>query len=803
MNGVLQDLRYALRQLRKSPGFTAVAVITLALGIGANTAMFSVVNAVLLGPLPYPEPDRLVTLFHSHPEINLPRANVSPAGFAYYREHLRSFSGLSAFATGPGPQNLASTGEAEHVDSMRVSYGFFETLGITPLLGRAFLPEEDQPGHEREAIITYGFWQQHFAGDRNIIGKPLVLDGSSYTVIGVMAPSFRVQNDAEVWVPLALPPDAFKQFGNEFLSVIGRLNPGVTLAQAEAELQATARAIVDQGLRGPEFLVKCISLTEDVQGTLRPALLVLLGAVGCVLLIACVNLASILLSRAAARQRELAVRVALGANRWSLIRQLLSESVLLALIGGAAGVLLASLALGTLLKLLPIELPPFHPVMLDANVLIFALTIAVITGFAFGILPAWQASATNVSDNLKEGGRGAVAMHREGMRKALVVAETALALVLLISAGLMVRSFAHIQQASRESAAEQVLTARISLPDQHYKDTAQITGFYQRLLEKLATVPGIESGGVGSSIPLEDDWSQSFQIKGLPMRPDPHGFMAVVSPDYFRALGIPLIAGRTFTEADMATSLPVAVIDEKLARLYWPSENAIGKQIDLGEGTPEKPQLHEIVGVVGGVKHLSAATLDTKGEVYMPLLQNPLPKIVIVARSRMEGTMLVASVRHLVAELDPSQAIFDVKTMEQRQEEFTAEPRFNMVLLGLFAALAVILAVVGIYGVTSYWVTQRTPEIGIRVALGASARQVLGTVVWGSLQLALSGIVLGLIAGLFASRVLSSLLFGISETDLTTHVGLSLVLMIVALLACYVPALRATKVDPIVALRYE
>jgi putative ABC transport system permease protein len=803
MNGLLQDLRYALRQLRKSPGFTAVAVITLALGIGANTAMFSVVNAVLLRPLPYREPDRLVTLFHSHPEVNLPRASVSPAGFAYYREHLRSFSSLAAFANGAGPQNLASAGEAQHVDSMRVSSGYFETLGVPPLLGRTFLPEEDQPGHEREAVISYGFWQRQLAGDRNAVGKSLGLDGVSYTIIGVMPASFRVQQRAELWVPLALRPESFKQFGNEFLSVVARLRPGVTLGQAQGELQSTSRAIVDQGLRDANFSIGCIALTKDVQGTLRSALLVLLGAVGCVLLIACVNLASLLLSRAAARQRELAVRVALGASRWCVIRQLLSESLLLALIGGAAGAVLAWLQLDTFLKLVPVQLPPFHAVILDANVLTFTFVVAVLTGLAFGMLPAWQASATSPSDNLKEGGRGFVALHREHTRKALVIAETALALLLLISAGLMVRSFASIQQSSRDSTPDRVLTARIALPTQHYKDATQITGFYQQLVEKLASLPGIESGAVGSSIPLEDDWSQSFQIKGRPMRPDPHGFMAVVSPDYFRSLGIPLIAGRQFTDADNATSLPVAVIDEKLARMYWPGEEPIGKQIDLGEGTPEKPLSREIVGVVGGVKHLSATTQENKGEAYMPLAQNPLPNMVIVARSRMQPDTLVASVRGLVSELDAGQAIFDVKTMEERRTEFTAEPRFNMVLLGLFAGLAMVLAVTGIYGVTSYWVSQRTPEIGIRVALGASPHHVLRNVVWGTLQLALVGIACGLVAGFLASRFLSSLLFGISTTDPATYILLSVLLTFVALVACYVPALRATRVDPNVALRYE
>ncbi len=803
METLLHDLRYGFRMLRKTPGFTAVAVLTLALGIGANTAIFSVVNAALLRPLPFPESDRLMMLFHAYPKLNLPRATVSPLALDYYLRSAKSFESLAAFTGFHAPQNLTGAGNPEQVRSILVTGEFFHVMGVGPLYGRAITPDDDRPGANRVVVLSHAMWQQRFAGDRNLLGRDITLDGNNYTVIGIMPPDFNYPVRGQLWVPIAFTPEQLKQ-EMEFLNVVGRLQPGVTPEQAQAEMGKISAEVlrIFPELAAVGWHGIAVPFREVQVGDIRAALLVLLGAVGCVLLIACANIANLLLARSAVRLKEIAIRTAMGASGWRIVRQLLTEGVLLALVGGALGLLIGYWGIDLLLALVPAGdriLTSLH-IGIDRTVLLFTLLLSVVTGLIFGSAPSYQIARAGVSETLKEGGRTSVVSGHHRFRSGLVIAEIGLALVLLIGAGLMIRSFVRIQQSNPGFDPQRVLTMRISLPQPKYKDEVRQTQFFDQLLQGVSTLPGVHAAGLTSMLPLDANWTNSFMIEGHNITPGPHAHMAVASPQYFAAMRIPLLKGRVFTDGDTANAPKVIIIDETLARAYLPGEDPIGKRIAL---THDKPVWREIVGVVAPVKHVDPLSRETKGQAYMPYRQFPMESLSLAVRTSGEPTSVVSAIRAQVLQIDPEQPIAEIKSMDEALDEFVAQPRFNMVLLAMFAGLALVLAAVGIYGIMAYSVTQRTHEIGVRMALGARRQDVLRLVLTQAIRLAAVGLAMGLIAAFVATRVLATMLYGTTSTDPATFVLISVLLCGVAVIASYVPARRATKVDPMVALRYE
>lgn len=808
MGTFLQDVRYGFRMLRHNPGFAAVAIITLALGIGANAVIFSVVNAVMLRPLPVKQPDQLMMLFHSYPKINLPRASVMPYALGYYKEHLQSFSSLAAETMWRGPQNLMVAGEPQRVNTVLVSANYFPTLGVKPRLGRNFTSEEDQPGKNREVVLSNGVWKQQFGSDPQIVGKKLSLDDISYTIIGVMPEGFQMPSGAGLWTPLAFTPQE-AQSTNEYLNVIGRLKPGVTASQAQAELANVSAELLRQFpvLAPSGFHVFAQPLPEVMQENLRPALLVLLAAVGCVLLIACANVANLLLSRAAAREKEIAVRAALGASRAHLVRQLLTESTLLSVCGGLMGLALAYRGTDLLLALVPIEIPSFVHINVDSHVVIFTFALAVGVGILFGLFPALHSSQNAVALALTSGSRTSTSHGRDRVRNALVITELGFALVLLTCAGLLIRTFIQIHESDPGFGSRNVLTAWVSLRAQNYDTPAKMSAFYQQLLQRVSALPQVKNAAIGTTLPLLGDWTQSFDVEGRNSAVEPHAFFAAVSPQYFRALEIPVLKGRSFAETDGPTAPPVAIVDERAARAYWPGENPVGKRINVDRGaTPDgmrKTVWREVIGVVGDVKHLSALADQSKGEVYLPYLQNPMRTMSLVAHTDGKAENLGTALRHEVAEIDQTQAVYDILTMDQYLDRFVSQPRFNMVLLALFGTLALLLSAIGIYGLISYWVAQRTREMGIRIALGAGRAEVMRLVLGQTLRLVTIGVGAGTIAALLSTRALSGLLYGVGKYDPLTFVAFAVLLGGVAILAGYVPARRATRVDPMVALRSE
>ncbi len=798
---MFQDLRFSLRMLLKQPGFTLIAILTLALGIGANTAIFSVVNGVLLRSLPYREPDRLVQLLETHPPSGLTQGNASPNNFLDWRGHARSFENLSAIYL--WLYTLTGTSETTEVSGMRVTTDFFKLLGVTPQLGRSFLPEEDQPDKNRVVVISHSFWQSRFGGAADVIGKTIKLDADNYTVIGALRPDFRqtelaVDYDAQVWTPLTLNPGANAR-GNHNLKVIGRLKPGVTPEQAQVELSAVARQLEQSYPEtNRERGARLVPLREHVTGAFRRPLLLLQCATVFVLLIACVNLANLLLARIAGREKELAVRMALGAGRWRLVRFLMIESALLAFAGGIAGFLLAFWANDLIVAVAPRDLPRLDEISLDGSALGFVFAISSLTALCFGLLPAYQATKSNLNRALKEGGRGAT--YGQGLRGALVVAEIALALILLVGSGLLVRSLIRMQNVTLGFNPEKLLTLRVSLLDAKYPERQQVAAYYQQTLARIASLPGVLSAAVVSNPPLIkwNNFRVSFAIEGRPNEPGraPTAQYSLISPGYFRTMEIPLVKGRAFTERDTWDAPQVTIINEQFARRFFADSEPLGKKIAVGRTT------REIVGVAADIKHSSLAG-DEQGGIFVPHAQNPRGTITMVVRTTSDPNQLTAAVSQAVWAGDTDAAVSLVSTMDEALADFTAQPRFNTLLLGAFSAIALALAAVGIYGVMSYTVAQSAREIGIRMALGAQTRDVLKLVVGQGLILTIIGIALGLAGALGVTRLLNKLLFEVTATDSVTFMATAAILAFIALVACYLPARRATKIDPMIALRTE
>jgi predicted permease len=797
-----QDMRYGARMLLKQPGIVIVAVVTLALGIGANSMIFSFFNGVLLRPLPYRQPEQLVLL----DEIALKRGGlslgVSWPNYLDWRAQNQIFTDVGGY------QNITFTltgvGDAEELPGTMASDGLFEMLGVAPLLGRTFTPKENQPAHHRVVILSYSLWQRRFGGDPKIVGRTITLVNRAWTVVGVMPPDFKFPSSTDFWIPLAHDPNWWPR-SMHGMGAIARLKPGFTLAQAQSEMSMIARRLEEQYPVSNEGLdVSVINLRDHLVIDYRQGLWILLGVVGFVLLIACANVANLLLARATARYREMAIRAALGAGRWRIVRQMLCEGLLLGVLGGMAGIVIAWWGLDLLLAAIPIELPFWMKFNVDGRVLSFTLAVSLITSLIFGAAPALQAARIDLNEALKEGGRGGVSGSRHRLRHLLVVAEVALALILLVGAGLMMRSFLRLQQVNLGFNPENVVTLRVTVPGIAYRGSS--APFFHQLVERVNALPAVEVAGAIVDLPLAGDyWQSILTIEGRPelaLGPPPSVQNHIITPHYFRALGTPLIAGRDFTDADARDAPKVVIVDERLAREYWPNENPLGKRIRLGPPADNGPWL-TIIGVVGVVQHKSLDEVTPGKLIYLPVLQSPVGYMSLVVRSPAPPESMIAAVKALVQEMDANLPITHVSTMREIVAESIWQPRLYAILLVLFALVALLLAAVGIYGVISYAVTARTNEIGIRMALGAERRHVLKLVVGQGMVLVLGGVGFGLAGALLLTRLMKSLLFGVSVTDSLTFAGVSLLLFSVALLACYLPARKASRVDPLVALRHD
>jgi putative ABC transport system permease protein len=805
---LLQDLRFGLRMLLKNPGFTIVAIIALALGIGANTAIFSVVNTVLLRPLPYKNPERLVMVWEENSKQGFPRDTPAAANYIDWRDQNHVFEGMAAMTE--ISFNLTGTGEPERIDGQRVSGSLFQLLGVEPQLGRAFLPEEDRTGANRVVILSHGLWERRFGSDPTIIGRPINLDGQSFTVVGVMRKGFQFPSRTDqLWVPIAFTAKEAGQRGSHYLEVIARMKPGISLEQAQAEMTTIATRLQQQYPQTNTSIGAVVTpLHEHLVGNIKPALLVLLGAVAFVLLIACANVANLLLARAAVRQKEIALRLALGASRFRMTRQFLTESVLLSALGGGVGLVLAIVGLDVLKRFIPPNISQVQAIGIDTKVLLFTILVSIATGLLFGLAPAAQMASSNLNDTLKEGGRDpAGGHHGNRIRGFLIISEVAVSFLLLIGAGLLINSFVRLRHIDPGFRAENLLTMKIALPETRYPDKQRRSIFFDELLRRVGTLPGVASAAVATDVPLTSTGnSVGVSIEGrTDPAPDrvPIVITRVVSPDYFKTMSIPLLEGRVFTEGDKADSPPAVVISETTARLFWPGESALGKHLKVGfPSTSPKPWL-TVVGVVKDVRQYELI-IEPKPQMYLPYQQAEFfePRALVV-RTNFDPLSLVATVRQTVWEIDKDQPVSDISSMEEIVSDSVARQRFSMLLLGVFAGLALVLAAVGIYGVMSYSVAQQTREIGIRMALGAQRSDVLKMTVGQGLRLVLTGVAIGLAAAFILTRVMSTLLFGVSPTDPLTFVSISIVLIGVAVLASYIPALRATRVDPMFALRYQ
>ena len=794
---MLRDIRYALRQLAKNPGFTVVAILTLGLGIGASTAIFSVVNGVLLRPLAYPHPESLVRVHEILQKFG--RFSVAPATFLDWRQQNTVFEHIAAM-NGTGATLVGSTG-AERLAGGLVSWNMFELLEVTPALGRTFRAEEDAPGKDAVIIISHGMWQQRFGGDSGILGKAITLSGTPVTVIGVMPAGLAFMPEAEFWRPLAF--GATPTRGGHFLAVIARLKPGVTVEQAGAEMKTISeRLAVQYPEASANESAEVIGLQDSVVAGIRPALLTLLSAVGVVILIACANIANLLLVRASVRGKEIAIRTALGAGRWRLVLQMLSESVVLALAGGSVGLLLAYLAIRPIQTLSAGSIPRVNDVSIDGSVLLFALGISLATGILFGLAPAWQVSRSTIGSVLKEGGRSSTASSGQWVRSGLLVAEVAMSIVLLVGAALLLRSFARLTNVDPGFRPEHVLAFRVALPNTAYPENHHRIAFFDKLLDGLEDLPEVTSAGMTQTLPMRGDYILTFTIQGQPApKPNegPSANYRVASPNYFQALGIPLLRGRAFTDRDGEKSPQVAVVDQKFVERYFPDRDPIGQGIDIGNGTDG---FFEIVGVVGSIR-LHNLEEHPAPAMYVPFTQNPFGAAWVVARTTGEPRALSAAVRQTVQKIDGALPTFAMTPLATVVSDSVASRRFSMLLLGVFAVIALFLAAVGLYGVVAYSVSQRTQEIGLRMAIGAQRGDVLRMIVGGGMKLAIVGVAIGIACALALAQLVATMLFEVKPFDPASYSATALVLLAVAALACYVPARRATRVDPIVALRQE
>jgi predicted permease len=807
----IQDLQYGLRQLRRSPGFTAVAVLTLALGIGANTAIFSVLNAVLLRPLPYKDPSGLVYVWSAEKARGINQSTVSIPDLHDWREQNRSFDGMAGYWS--GTYNLAGGDEPQQVNGWTVSPGFFDVLGVLPGLGRTFALDEEQGDKDRVVVLSHALWMGPFGGNPGILGKSITLDGQPHTVVGVMPAEFSSPfPDVQLWVPWPSRVESLAPRGSRFMRVIARLRPEMSIHRAQADIDRITSRLARAYKEDAGVTAYLVPAGQQITGSARPALLVLLGAVAFVLLIGCANLANLLLARAAARGKEFAIRTALGAGRSRLVRQLLTESLLLSFFGSALGILLTGWAIRYSRTMLVNRIPRAQDIGIDTGVLLFTLGLSVLSGLAFGLLPPLTFFKGQLNDSLKEGGRGSGAgVQGRRARNLLAVWEIALALVLLVGAGLLVNSFRRLQAINPGFNPDKVLACQISLPSAKYKDP-QIVSFFQRLLDRVRALPGVKGAGATMTMPLRNPnggyWS-GLNIEGrlaVARESIPIVSFSQVTPGYFRTMGIPILKGRPFTNEDNSDqSTKVVMINATLARRFFSDVDPIGSRICLGEDCSKGPWL-AVVGVVGD-SALQSLTDPRFPQVFSPHAQGVeggvAGNMVLALRTDREPLTLAATVRDQVRELDKDQSVADIRTLEQVVNESLAQPRLNTLLLAAFAAVALLLASIGIYGVLSYSVTQRTHEIGIRLALGAERAEVLKLVIKQGMTLTLTGGAIGLVGALILTRLMSSLLYGIQPTDPPTFLVVFLVLVGVAIGASYIPARRATKVDPMVALRHE
>lgn len=817
-----QDVRYGMRMLKKNPGVTVIVILALALGIGANTAIFSVVNAVLLRPLPYEESDRL--LFLNEKSAVLDEMSISYPNFLDWRAQNQVFEKMGVYNR--ASYNLTGVGEAERIVTGQVSADLFQVLRVNAGWGRVFTNEEDQPGGPPVVVLSYGLWQRRFGGQTNIINQQIILNGKSYTVIGVMPQHYLYPSRVEMWVPVGqLSGQAsWQSRGNHpGLYGVARLKPGATREQAEADMERIAANLEKQypdsnaGTR-----VRIRPLLEIFVSDARRALWVIFAAVAFVLLIACANIANLLLARATARRKEMAIRSAMGAGRWRIARQMLTESILLSLVGGTLGLFLGRWGINLILYISPNAIPRSREIGMDWMVLGFTIGVSFLTGILFGLVPAIQAGEVDVNETLKETGRGTSGRH--WLRNSLVVVEVATTLVLLIGAGLMIRSFYLLQQVNPGFSHDNLTSFSVSLPQKKYPAEDNRSSFYTRLLEQLRALPGVESVAAASGLPLGNNgWQTGFSIEGQPPPPPGQGLLmeaCLVTPDYFKAMNIPVLRGRVFTDRDNRSHLAgkdlsklneneramagvrSIVIDEEFARRHWPNEEAVGKRVRLG-GHDSKAPLLEVIGVVGRVKMESLNQNSDRVQGYFSYGELPQSGMTVLVKASSDPTQLVSSARQVVGQIDPDQPIYSVRTMNEIRAESVAGERLNLTLLSLFAGIALVLAIVGIYGVMSYSVTQRTHEIGIRMAIGAQQRDVFKMILGHGMKLALIGIGIGLLGAFALTRMMETMLFGVKATDAATFASIAVLLAVVALLACYLPGRRATKVEPTVSLRYE